>query len=101
MLNSKLSLQAFARAMLEGECWTTTVSEKVGISVDGTFRSIEGCETTDEASGNASASTDGSFAIAVRNCLPSHTACHRCKICPTTLSAAPRMRDIFRGCTCT
>ena len=33
-----LELQAFARAMLEGECWTTTVSEKVGIAAPGQVR---------------------------------------------------------------
>ena len=51
--------------MLEGECWDTEVSEKVGIAVDGSFRSIEGCELTDEGTGNANATTAGSTAQAV------------------------------------
>lgn len=73
-------MQAFARAMLEGECWNTEVSQKVGVKVDGDFRSIEGCELSDSGSGNANATTDGSNAQAVRaacsaTCCRQYTRC--------------------------
>ena len=66
------SVQSFARAMLDGECWTTDVATLTGINTEVTFRSIEGCEREDSSSGNAGASTDGSTAESVRSlCKPS------------------------------
>lgn len=65
-MSSYCVIQAFARAMLEGECWNTEVSQKVGVKVDGDFRSIEGCELTDSGEGDANATTAGSTAQAAR-----------------------------------
>ena len=62
-------LQAFARAMLDGECWTTEVATLTGINTEAEIRSIEGCETRDSARGNAAGSTSGSTAEGVRTLL--------------------------------
>ena len=64
---TECSVQSFARAMLDGECWTTDVATLTGINTEATFRSIEGCEREDSSSGNAAASTDGSTAESVRS----------------------------------
>ena len=58
-------LQAFARAMLDGECWTTDVATLTGINAEANIRSIEGCTRRDSARNNAAGSTDGSTAEGV------------------------------------
>ena len=61
-------MQAIAQALLEGECFSTTVATTITAETGASFEVIEGCERGDFSSGDASGSTDGSTAEGV--CTP-------------------------------
>ena len=63
-------MQAIAQALLEGECFSTTVATTITAETGASFEVIEGCERGDFSSGDASGSTDGSTAEGVRSRLP-------------------------------
>ena len=65
-------VQAIAQALLEGNCFSTTVATSITAVTGADFEVIEGCERGDFAAGDASGSTDGSTAEGVRSCSPDH-----------------------------
>ena len=62
-----MHLQAIAQALLEGNCFSTTVATTITAETGADFEVIEGCERGDFSSGDASGSTDGSTAEGVRS----------------------------------
>ena len=62
-----MHLQAIAQALLEGNCFSTTVATTITAETGAEFEVIEGCERGDFSSGDASGSTDGSTAEGVRS----------------------------------
>ena len=60
-------MQAIAQALLEGNCFSTTVATTITAETGAEFEVIEGCERGDFSSGDASGSTDGSTAEGVRS----------------------------------
>ena len=72
------AMQAIAQALLEGECFSTTVATTITAETGASFEVIEGCERYDASAGDASGSTDGSTAEGVRSS----------PLCPTFTSFA-------------
>ena len=61
------TLQAIAQALLEGNCFSSSVATTITAETGIEFEVIEGCERGDFSYGDASGSTDGSTAEGVRS----------------------------------
>ena len=60
-------MQAIAEALLEGDCYSSSVATRIVAETSGDFGVIEGCERDDFSFGDASGSTSGSTAEGVRS----------------------------------
>ena len=60
-------MQAIAEALLEGDCYSSSVATRIVAETSGDFGVIEGCERDDFSSRDASGSTSGSTAEGVRS----------------------------------